>query len=81
MKNSQKELAQHCLADGMEKKKQDTKSEKSSDQYLSLICDELLTCHSLNLNPRHFSNSATIYFCSCGESRLFVSWCTIGRCE
>jgi hypothetical protein len=29
-------------------------SEKSSGQYLGLICDESLTCRRLNLNPEHF---------------------------
>jgi hypothetical protein len=37
--------------------------EKPSGQYLSLICDESLTCHGLNSNPGHFGDSATIYLC------------------
>jgi hypothetical protein len=39
---------------------------KPSSQYLSLICDESLTCRGLN---------------SCGESRLLVSWCAGSRCD
>jgi hypothetical protein len=34
--------------------------EKPSGQYLGLICDESLTCHGLNLNPRHLGGSTTI---------------------
>jgi hypothetical protein len=34
--------------------------EKPSGQYLGLICDELLTCHGLNSNPRHLGGSTTI---------------------
>jgi hypothetical protein len=46
--------------------------EKPSGQYLSLICDELLTCHGLNSYLGHF-NFFTFIFISCGESRLLVS--------
>jgi hypothetical protein len=38
-----------------------------------------LTCHCLNSNPRYFSGSTPI--CSCGESRLLVSWCVGDRCD
>jgi hypothetical protein len=34
-------------------------SEKPSCQYLSLICDESLTCQGLNLNLRQFDGSTT----------------------
>jgi hypothetical protein len=55
------------------------KIEKLSGQYLSLICDESLISRGLNLNPG-YSDGSTILSYSCGESRLFVSWCAGGRC-
>jgi hypothetical protein len=54
--------------------------EKLNDQYLGLICDELLTCRGLNSNIGHF-NSFAFIFISCGESRLLVSWCACGMCD
>jgi hypothetical protein len=41
-------------------------SEKPSDQYLGLICDESLTCRCLNSNPGHFG-CFTFIFVSFGE--------------
>jgi hypothetical protein len=38
------------------------KIEKSSGQYLGLICDESLTCRDLNLNLGHFG-SFTFILC------------------
>jgi hypothetical protein len=35
--------------------------EEPSGQYLGSICDESLTCHSLNLNPRNLGGSTIIY--------------------
>jgi hypothetical protein len=55
--------------------------EKLSVQYLSLICDESLTCQVLNLNPRYFDGSTTFTFVSCRESCLLISWCTDDRCS
>jgi hypothetical protein len=55
--------------------------EKPSGQCLGLICDESLTCHGLISNLGHFGDSATLYPCSCGESRLLVSWSAGGRCD
>jgi hypothetical protein len=55
-------------------------TEKPSGQYLSLICDESLTCRGLNSNPGH-SRGSTYYPCSCGESCLLVSWCAGSRCD
>jgi hypothetical protein len=60
--------------------------EKSSGQYLGLICDESLTCRDLNSNSRHFSCFTNI-FVSCGESCFLVScvqvagvaWCATMR--
>jgi hypothetical protein len=57
----------------------DAVGKKPSGQYLGLICDESLTCHSLNSNLGYFS-CFTFIFISCGESRLLVSWCAGGRC-
>jgi hypothetical protein len=54
--------------------------EKPSGQYLSLICDESLTCRDLNSNLRHFGSFIFI-FISFGESCLLVSWCAGGRCS
>jgi hypothetical protein len=54
--------------------------EKSSGQYIGLICDESLTCRGLNSNPGHFGSSAFILVL-CGESRLLVSWCAGSRCD
>jgi hypothetical protein len=49
--------------------------EKPCSQFLGLIGHESLTCRCLNSNPGHFDGSTTFIFVSCGESRLFVSWC------
>jgi hypothetical protein len=54
--------------------------EKPIDQYLSSMCDESLTCHGLNLNPRRFGGF-TFIFISCGESCLLISWCAGDRCN
>jgi hypothetical protein len=54
--------------------------EKSSGQYLGLICDESLTCRGLNSNLRHF-DSFTFILILCGESRLLVSWCAGSGCD
>jgi hypothetical protein len=53
--------------------------EKSRCQFLSLICDESLTCRCLNLNLGHF-DLFYLYLCLCGESCLLVSWCVGDRC-
>jgi hypothetical protein len=45
--------------------------EKSSGEYLGLICDELLTCRGLNSYPGHFDSFIFIL--------LFV--CIGGRCD
>jgi hypothetical protein len=42
-------------------------------------CDESLTCHSLNSNMGYFGCFTPL--CSCGESRLLVSWCVGDRCD
>jgi hypothetical protein len=34
--------------------------EKPSVQYLGFICDELLTCWGLSLNPGHFGGSTLL---------------------
>jgi hypothetical protein len=54
--------------------------EKPSGQYLSLICDESLTCRGLNLNPRHFG-SFTFILILYGESCLLVSRCVVSMCN
>jgi hypothetical protein len=54
--------------------------EKSSSQYLGLICDGSLTSQDLNLNMGHFI-SFTFILISCGESRLLVLWCVGDRCD
>jgi hypothetical protein len=54
--------------------------EKPSGQYRGLICDESLTCHELNSNPKYFGDF-TFILISCGESHLLVSWCAGGRCS
>jgi hypothetical protein len=53
--------------------------EKPSGQCLGLKCNESLTCQGLNLNPGHFRGSI-LPLCSCGESRLLVSWRAGDRC-
>jgi hypothetical protein len=45
--------------------------EKTSCQYLDLICDESLTCRCLNLNSGHFDGFIFILV-SCEESPLLV---------
>jgi hypothetical protein len=55
------------------------KIEKSSGQFLGLICDESLTCQCLNLNSGPF-DSFIFIFVSYGESRLLILWCAGGRC-
>jgi hypothetical protein len=55
--------------------------EKSSGQYIGLICDESLTCYVLNLNSGHFGGFTTFIIVSCGESHLLVLWCAGGRCS
>jgi hypothetical protein len=35
--------------------------EKPSGQYISLICDESLTCHGLNSNSMHFGYFTFIF--------------------
>jgi hypothetical protein len=48
--------------------------EKPSGQYLGLICDESFTWLGLNSNLEQFvCFTFSIYPCSCGESRMFVS--------
>jgi hypothetical protein len=54
--------------------------EKPSGQCHGFICDESLTSHGLNSNPRHFGGF-TFIFVSCGESCLLVSWCVGSRCN
>jgi hypothetical protein len=54
--------------------------EKPSGQYLSLICDESLTCRCLNSNP-NIVVVLPLSFDSCGESHLLVSWCAGSRCD
>jgi hypothetical protein len=49
-----------------------TKGRLRKQVVLGLICDELLTCLGLNLNPRNFGGSTLLYV-SCGETCLLVS--------
>jgi hypothetical protein len=51
--------------------------EKPSGQYLSLICDESLTCRGLNLNPRHIG-SLTFILVSCVVCTMYME--TISTC-
>jgi hypothetical protein len=46
--------------------------DKPSDQYLSLICDELLTCHGLNSNLGHFRGSILLHLFRV-ENHIFLS--------
>jgi hypothetical protein len=54
--------------------------DKLSGQFLSLICNESLTCQGLNLNPGHFGLFYP-YLCSHGKSYLLVSWSAGDRCD
>jgi hypothetical protein len=59
-----------CVVNGLIK----GEIEKPNDQYLGLICDDLLTCRCLNLNMGHFGGCTfTFIFIKCEESCLLIS--------
>jgi hypothetical protein len=61
--------------------------EKPSGLYLSLICDESLTCQGLNLNPGQFCGSTILFLfrvenrvcLSCGVQVSGATWQTVTR--